>query len=290
MTTVLQVFIIVAAAPLVQGLLKRLRANLQGRPGPSVFQRYRDLLKLTRKESLLPEGASPIAVATPGIVFGVALVFAAVLPVLPTAFADPIDIVALIFLLAAGRFFTTLAALDSGSSFAGMAASREMTFGSLVEPTLLLALLSAAGIGGGTQLTALLHLPFGLAGALAVAAFCVVLLAETARIPIDNQETHYELTMIHEGLLLEYAGPQLAAMELASDIRQLCFLVLAVALLPGASMWMHLCWLPGVLAAIAVVETVFAKMRLFEVPQLLLTGFILALASIGMRVFGGHLL
>jgi formate hydrogenlyase subunit 4 len=285
----LQALLLVALAPLVQGLMKRARANLQRRPGPGVFQRYRDLRKLLGKEALLPDIVSPLTVATPGVVLGIALTFAAVVPIAPAAFEHTVDIVALVLLLGAGRFVTALAALDTRSSFAGMAASREMTFGALVEPTLLLALLGAAGTGG-TQLSALLHAPFGLPGALAVAAFFVVVLAETARIPIDNQETHYELTMIHEGMLLEFSGWQLAAMEWASDIRQLCFLTLVVALLPAPSPASHLLWLPVVMAGIVVVETVFAKMRLFEVPQLLLTGFILALAGIGLRIFGGHLL
>jgi formate hydrogenlyase subunit 4 len=286
---VVQVIAILALAPLVQGAMKRVRANLQGRPGPGLFQRYRDLRKLLGKEALLPDVVSPLTVASPGVVLGVAVTFAAVLPIAPVAFANPVDIVALVLLLAAGRFVTTLAALDTRSSFAGMAASREMTFGALVEPTLLLSLLGAAGAGG-TQLGALAHTPFGLPGALALAAFFVVILAETARVPIDNQETHYELTMIHEGLLLEFSGWQLAAMEFASDIRQLAFLILAVALLPAPSPAFHLLWLPVVMAAIVGVETLFAKMRLFEVPQLLLTGFILSIAGIGLRIFGGHLL
>jgi formate hydrogenlyase subunit 4 len=286
---VVQVVALVALAPFIAGLMKRMRANFQGRPGPGVFQRYRDLLKSSRKEALLPDGVSALTVATPGVVLGIALVFAAVLPIAPAAFADPVDIVALVLLLGAGRFVTALAALDTRSSFAGMAASREMTFGALLEPTLLLALLGAAGAGG-TQLTALARAPFGLPAALAVAAFFIVLLAETARVPIDDQETHYELSMIHEGLLLEFSGWQFAALGLAADVRQICFLALALVLLPGASFALHLAWLPLVLVGIVGVETVFAKMRLFEVPQLLVTAFILALAGIGLRIAGGHLL
>ena len=182
--SLLQVAAVVALAPLVQGAMRLLRARLQGRPGPSVLQPYRDLAKLWHKEALLPDGVSPIAVVAPGIAVGVALTLAASLPLL--AGVPPLgEIVALVFLFALSRFALGLAALDSGSAFAGMAASREQMVAALVEPTLLIALLGAASLGRGTQLAALAHLPFGLAGLLAVGAFFLVLLAETARVPVD---------------------------------------------------------------------------------------------------------
>ena len=283
-----QVLAIAGLAPLVQGVMKRLRANLQGRPGPSPLQPYRDLAKLTNKEVLLPNGISPIPLIAPGIALGVAVTFAALLPiVVRNALGSIVDIIALVFLLGLGRFVLTLAALDSRSAFAGMAASREMTFGSLVEPALLLALLGGAVVGKGTHLSSVMDVPFGLAGVLAFAAFFLVLLAETARIPIDNQETHYDLTMIHEGLVLEYSGWQLAMLQLAGFIRQLCFFVLASLLLPGgAEGWRHLPWILAIICVVPAVETLFAKLRLFEVPQLFATALILAATSIGLRVFG----
>jgi len=283
-----QVLSIAALAPLVQGVMKRLRANLQGRPGPSPLQPYRDLAKLLNKEALLPHGVSPIPLVAPGIVLGVAVTFASVLPIVAPNAMGIVDVIALAFLLGLGRFVLALAALDTRSSFAGMAASREMTFGSLVEPALLLALLGGAALGRGTHLSVLPDVPFGLAGMLAFAAFFLVLLAETARVPVDNQETHYELTMIHEGLVLEYSGWQLAMLQYAGYIRQLCFLVLAAMLLPGgAEGWRHLPWILGLMGAVTVVETLFAKLRLFEVPQLFGTALIFAVASIGLRVLGG---
>ncbi|MHB8148340.1 MAG: respiratory chain complex I subunit 1 family protein [Vulcanimicrobiaceae bacterium] len=289
MLTLLQIIAIAAFAPFVQGSMKRLRANLQGRPGPSPFQPYRDLAKLFAKEALQPKGSSPLPLIAPGIVLGVALTFAAALPLVaaPGGLNPVVDIIALAFLLGLGRFVLALAALDTRSAFAGMAASREMTFSSLVEPTLLLALLGGAMLSGGTKLSMLLAAPFGLAATLAFAAFFLVLLAETARIPIDNQETHYELTMIHEGLVLEYSGWQLAMLQFAEQVRQLSFFVLAAVLLPGgAAWWMHLPWIVAFAAAIAVTETMFAKLRLFEVPQLLTTAFILAATSIILRALG----
>jgi formate hydrogenlyase subunit 4 len=112
----------------------------------------------------------------------------------------------------------------------------------------------------------------------------LVLLSETARVPIDNQESHYELTMIHEGLVLEYGGWQLALINLAAQIRQLCFLLLASFLLPAADWQAHWAWVVALGIAITIVETVLAKVRLFEVPQLLTSALILALASICLRI------
>jgi formate hydrogenlyase subunit 4 len=288
--TVLQVLAIIAFAPLVQGAMRSLRARLQGRPGPSVAQPYRDLAKLWEKAALLPEGVSFVTYAAPGIVFGVSLTFVAALPFLPHGGIDAVvDVVALTFLLALGRFALTLAALDTCSSFGGMAASREVTFGALVEPALLVALLGAAALGDGTRLSALQALPFAPASVLAFAAFFLVSLAETARVPIDNQETHYELTMIHEGLLLEYSGWQLALLQAAAYVKQLGFLLLAALLLPGDAWWAQAAWAVAVAGGITLVETAFAKLRLFEVPQVLGTAFILAATSIGLRILGGAL-
>jgi formate hydrogenlyase subunit 4 len=288
MTALLQILIIGALAPLVQGTMKRLRANFQGRPGPSPIQPYRDISKLWKKEALLPTGTSAISRVAPGVSIGVALTFAAALPIVSQSqLGGVIDVVALAFLLGIDRFVLALAALDTRSAFAGMAASREMTFASLVEPTLLVALLGGAIVSGDTKVSMLFGLPFGVPGALAFAAFFIVMLAETARIPIDNQETHYELTMIHEGLLLEYSGWMLAMLQLAAQIRQLGFMLLACMLLPGGlSSWSHLPWVIAVVVAVTVVETLFAKVRLFEVPQLLGSAFVLAATSVGLRLLG----
>jgi formate hydrogenlyase subunit 4 len=270
---ILQVAIITALAPLVQGAMRRLRARLQGRPGPVLIQPYRDLAKLWKKEALLPEGTSLVAAA-------------AALP-LTTGASAIIDIVALAFLLASGRFVLSLAALDTRSAFVAMAASREMAFASLAEPTLVIALLGAATLGRGPLPAALSFAPFSLAGALAFLAFFIVVLFETARIPVDNQETHYELTMIHEGLTLEYSGWHLMLVQYAAYIRQLCFFMLASLLLPGSNLFAHVGWACALAITITIVETMFARLRLFEVPELLTTALILAATSIGLRIAGG---
>lgn len=285
MSSALQMAVIIAIAPLAQGVMKQLRARLQGRPGPSILQPYRDLRKLWWKEALVAEDTSPIVGIAPGVALGVALTFAAMVPpVFGASWFPSADAIALALVLALGRFIAVLAALDTRSGFSGMAASREMTFGALTEAPLLLALLSAA-LGGNSSLT---HLHAGgsaASGLLAAGALMLVMLCETARVPVDNQETHYELTMIHEGLVLEYSGWQLAATQLAAYIRQASFFVLAAWLLPFGG-WVVIAWCIGFLILMPIIETAYAKMRLFEVPQLFTAALVLGIAAITIQIMG----
>lgn len=276
--TLLQVCAIVALAPLLHGALRRLRLRLQGRPGPPVLQPYRDLAKLWRKNAVLAEDAGPLATAAPGIALGVALAFAAAIPLAaPPAVLDAVVVVAL---LALGRWIFALAALDLRSGFTAMAASRETSLAALAEPALLLALLGARATAASLALP---HGPLAPAGALALAALLVVMLAETARIPIDNQETHYELTMIDEGRALEYGGWQLALVQLAAQTRQLAFFALAAAIVSPSPLGIA-AGIAALAVAVALLENAFARLRLFEIPQLLATGIVLAIASLGMRI------
>jgi formate hydrogenlyase subunit 4 len=284
MNTAIQFACLIVLAPLLQGLMRRIRSRLQGRPGPSPLQPYRDLRKLWAKEAVVPAGGSAIIVATPGIVLGVALTFAALVP--PIIGHAPIqaNAVAMALLLALGRFALVLAALDTRSGFAAMAASREMTFASLTEAPLILALFSAAVVGRDN----LMQLGDGqapLAGMLAAGALLLVMLSETARIPVDSQETHYELTMIHEGLVLEYSGWELALLQAGANVRQSSFFVLAAIMLPGNGL-VSFVWVVSFIAIIPLVERIYAKLRLFEVPQLFVSATVLALASIGLRIAG----
>jgi formate hydrogenlyase subunit 4 len=276
--TLVEVLLIVACAPYLQGAMKRLRARLQGRPGPSPWQPYRDLRKLWSKDAVLPAGTSWLAACTPGVVFGVALTFAAAVPLgaSPPAF---LDVVALMLLLALGRWLIAVSALDARSCFTGMAASREMTLSAFTEPALLLALLGARLPG---QSFLIPHGNVSVAAVIAVVAFGIVTIAETARIPIDNQETHYELTMIHEGQTLEYSGWHLALLNLAGYVRQFAFMTIAAGLIapnPIAAV----AGVAVLAVAIAFVENAFARLRLFEIPQLLLTGILLAVVSVAVR-------
>jgi formate hydrogenlyase subunit 4 len=277
--TLLQVLAIAIAAPLLHGAMKRLRARLQGRPGPSIWQPYRDLRKLWVKDAVLPEGTGWIVACAPGVSLGVAITLAAAVPLWSQPPAA-LDVIVLALLLALGRWFVAVAALDTRSGFTAMAASRAMTLSSLVEPALLLALLGARVAGSSLLIP---HGNLSVAGALALVAFFIVTIAETARIPVDNQETHYELTMIHEGQGLEYSGWHLALLELAGYVRQFAFLTIAASLIaPGP-----LAALVGAAALatlITLIENAFARLRLFDIPQLLTTAILIAIASVAVRI------
>jgi formate hydrogenlyase subunit 4 len=255
-----------ALAPLVQGAIKTLRARFQGRRGPGPLQPYRDLRKLWSKESIVAAKTSPLVLAAPGCALGVAITIAWLVP--------SMDGVAIALTLALGRFVLVGAALDTRSGFEGMAASREVTFAALSELPLIAGVLGATLFGG--------HAP---AHALSTAAILVVLLFETARIPVDSQETHYELTMIHEGQVLEYGGWQLALFQYAAYVRQLALLVLAASFLPGVPLAVP-AWISVFVVTAAIFERNVAKLRLFEVPQLFAVATILALAAIGAQIVG----
>jgi formate hydrogenlyase subunit 4 len=282
MNAVVQILTVLAVAPLVQGAMRSLRARLAGRPGPSPIQPYRDLAKLWTKEAVMPEGVSPLVAAAPGLMLGIAVVFAAAIPLSAGGPAKAIDIIGLAMLLALGRFVVVLAALDSRSAFAGMAASREMTFSTLLEPALIVAVLGGMALGT-SSFAGFGPAHFDLAKLLSAIALFVVTLAETARVPIDNQETHYELTMIHEGLVLEYAGWQLAMLNYAAQIRQVCFLALIALMMPGGGLPAVVGWIALFAVAITLVETLFAKVRLFEVPQLVVAALIFSIVGILLR-------
>lgn len=269
--SMLQALAIIVLAPLLQGVMQRLRARLCGRPGASVLQPYRELRKLFSKEAIVAQNTSALVLLAPGAAVGAALTVALLVP--PVTHAGAVDAFALALTLALGRFVVVLAALDSRSGFGGMAASREMLFAGLTEAPLILAVASAAIVGN------------ALAAIFAVVAILLVLLSETARVPVDNQETHYELTMIHEGLVLEYSGWHLALLHAASYVRQAALLVLAAALMPGGG-FAFAGWLALLVLLIPLVERRSAKVRLFEVPQLFASATLLAVASVGIRLIG----
>ena len=263
--------LLLGMAPLAQGTMSLLRARLNGRPGPSPIQPYRNLRKLFAKEAIVSCGSSSAVLAAPAVAIGTA-VTVAILVARPFGVVGAgIDAIAIAMTLALGRFVLVLAALDTRSAFEGMAASREMTFAALTESPLILALVSVA---------------LGVAiipGILAASALLLVCLFETARIPVDNQETHYELTMIHEGLILEYSGWQLAMLQLAAYIRQLALFVLIAMLLPGGNI-VGFGWVAVLVIGVPIVERMLAKMRLFEVPALFVAATVLAFTGIIVHV------
>jgi formate hydrogenlyase subunit 4 len=298
----LQAAVVGAGAPLLVGLIRTLKARLQGRRGASPLQPYRDLRTLLAKEAVVSETTSWIFRFTPYLLAVIMLVVAVTVPLLGTrsSFGFTGNIVLVMYLLLLGTFFLALAGLDAGSAFGGMGASREVMVAALAEPTVILAIFSLALHAGTTDLGGIVErlraeqlLILNPGHLLAFVAFFIVMVAETGRLPVDNPATHLELTMIHEAMVLEYSGRYLALVEWASGMKLLLFLALLGNLfLPwGVPTSVSL---PGVLVgtltlavklvvlavAVALLESVVAKLRLFRVPELLSGSFVLALLSV----------
>jgi formate hydrogenlyase subunit 4 len=296
-----QALIVVAAAPLLLGWVNACRAWLQNRRAPSLFQPYRVLRKLLHKDAVLAENASWIFRFAPYILFGCMWLAACIVPVLATdlPFARAADVIALVGVFALARVFISLAAMDVGTAFGTLGARREMFIGALAEPALLIIFFNLSLISQSTSLNTIVetlaHRELALYPSLAFAgvAFVMVLLAENARIPVDNPATHLELTMVHEALILEYSARHLALIEWASALKLFVYCAIGVAcFLPWgiaeAGDWRAVP-LAVVLATsklivagagLALLETVSAKMRIFRVPEFVATAFLLAMLGL----------
>lgn len=300
--SLVQVLMIIIMAPLLTGVIKKAKAFFQTRKGPSVFQLYFDLYKFMQKESVISEHTSWIFRVTPYIYFSAILVAAGFIPAIyvsgrPT-FAG--DIILIIYLFALGRFFLTLSGLDAGSAFGGMASSREMAISSMAEPAMMMSLFTMAAIEGTTNLTGII-LGVNNAGLsaltsvhlLAFVGFFIIAIAETGRIPVDNPDTHLELTMVHEGMLLEYSGKPLALLTLATSVKQMLILsLLANIFFPwgiaaelslnslSVGVFAYLAKIAVLGGIMAIIETSFAKMRLFKLPDLIMGSFLLSLLGL----------
>ncbi len=294
---VLQSILVVLIAPLVMGWVNVCRAWLQNRSAPSVWLPYYTLAKLFHKDAIIAHTASPLFRWMPYVLFGCMWLAAGIVPVLATdlPFAPAADIIALVGVFAMARVATALAAMDTGTAFGGLGARREMMVGFLAEPAMLMTLFTAAFISGSTQLATIVdtlaHREFAIYPSLAFAgvAFLMVLLAENARIPVDNPTTHLELTMIHEAMILEYSARHLALIEWAVAIKLVAYMTIGFALflpwgIAPAGDWGAL---PLALAALgaklalagaglAFLETLLAKMRIFLVAEFLSTAYLLA--------------
>jgi len=297
----LQAMAMLALAPLMVGVIRKVKAYFQSRRGASIFQPYYDLAKLFRKGSVVSDQASWVFRAAPYVAIASVGVAALLVPFFTTHSLGFVgDLIVVVYLLALFRFFMVLAGMDAGSSFGGMGSSREMMISSIVEPTMLLAIFTMALITGSTNLSSISQ-ALALQGSdmirpalfLAAAAFFISLLAENSRVPFDNPSTHLELTMIHEGMLLEYSGKQLAIMEWASWTKLLLFsTILANVFFPwGVATDLSLLGMAiGLLVilvkvflvalAVALIESGTAKMRLFRLPNLLTVSFTLALLAV----------
>jgi formate hydrogenlyase subunit 4 len=302
MLVLAQTALLVALAPLWNGIVAALKAKLQMRRGAPVWQRYRDLFKLARKETVLSVDASPFARVTPYLVLGAAVAICTWTPVLSTmpglGFAG--DLVMTVALLAAMRVLLALLAMEAGTTFGGMAASRHIALSALAEPALMLAVFTLAIAARSTDLSrisaAIVATPdawISPSHLLALTAMWIVVISETGRVPVDNPATHLELTMIHEGLVLDVSGRHLAVLEWAGAVRQLVLLTLvanlflpwgiAATLEPAALAVALAAWLGKLLlfaVVVALTESTTAKMRLFRVPEFLGMAFLLALLAL----------
>jgi formate hydrogenlyase subunit 4 len=293
----LQSVFVVLVAPLLTGWVNQCRAWLQNRSAPSILLPYYTLAKLFHKDAVIAHDASPLFRLTPYVLFGCMWLASGIVPVLATSlpFAPAADVIALVGVFALARVFSALAAMDIGTSFGGLGARREMLIGFLAEPAMLMTMFTAAFISGSTQLTTIVatlgHREFAIHPSLAFAAvaFAMVLLAENARVPIDNPTTHLELTMVHEAMILEYSARHLALIEWAAALKLFAYCTIGIALflpwgIAQAGDWAGLPLAIAALgaklalggAALAVVETVLAKLRLFLAPEFLSTAFLLA--------------
>jgi formate hydrogenlyase subunit 4 len=293
-----QIVTVAVGGLLLVGVMRKVRSRLEGRIGPPVRQPLLDLRKLFTKQRMRPEEASWVFVAAPVVLVATTMVVVAISPLATTRppLGQSADFFAIVFVLLLGSVSLALGALDTGTPFGGMGSSRAMTIGALAEPALLVAILAMSIPAHTSNLPVLVHM--GLAHPqmiasperiLALGSFVVIILAESGRLPVDNPNTHLELTMIHEAMVLEYAGPDLGLVTLGESMRLTLLLGLLVNLLvpwgvadrSGAvSIVIGLGALAGKVAlagiAIATFEVFSGKLRLFRVPELLAGGFVLA--------------
>jgi formate hydrogenlyase subunit 4 len=296
-----QMLIVLLLAPMLTGVVRKIKARMLRRAGPPVVQPYRDLVRLMRKEVVLAHSASWLFRTIPYLIFAATWVAASLVPTFRTGllFSWSADLIAIIALLGSARFFLALAGLDVGTSFGGIGSSREVMIASLAEPAMIMIVFTLALIAGSTQLSTVagfmespavgLRVSLGLA----LVALIMVAIAENARIPVDNPATHLELTMVHEAMVLEYSGRHLALIDLSASLKLLLYVSLIAcvfapwgvagpgagvgALATGALAYTGKLALGGLL--LAVFETSIAKMRVFRVPEFLGAALMLGLLA-----------
>jgi formate hydrogenlyase subunit 4 len=306
-----QMLLVLLLAPLLTGLVRKVKAHLLRRQGPPLIQPYRDLIRLLRKEVVLAENASWLFRVIPYVVFAATWVAASLVPTFGTGllFSWSADLIAIIALLGSARFYLALAGLDVGTSFGGIGSSREVMIASLAEPAMVMIVFTLALIAGSTQLSTMASvLISGEVGlrvslGLALIALIIVAIAENARIPVDNPATHLELTMVHEAMVLEYSGRHLALIDLAASLKLLLYVSLigclfvpwgmaapgtgAAAFVLGVATYFGKLAVGGIL--LAVFETSIAKMRVFRVPEFLGAALMLGLLATLLRFVSGSL-
>ena len=299
---VVQVTALALGAPVLVGVMRKVRARLEGRVGQPVLQPLLDLRKLFRKERMRPDQASWIFPLAPVLLMATVTVSGAMVPLVTTkpALAGSSDLFTLVYLLLIGSTVLALAGLDSATAFGGMGASRAVTIGALAEPALLVTILALSFGAHSSNLTAIVQATVLHPGILAtpqrlfsLGALVVVIVAESGRLPVDNPATHLELTMIHEAMILEYAGPDLALVTVGEAMRLALLLGVLVNIfvpwgigssdaLPAIALGLVALAVKVTLVAVglAVFEVFTAKMRLFRLPELLAGAFVLGVLAV----------
>lgn len=292
---------VLLVSPLFIGLIKKVKAYMQGRRGPRLLQIYFNLFKLFKKETVVSLNSSFITVISPyiNIIFMLAASLCVPLVFIPEANFGFGNVILFLYLMVTAKFFMALGGLDAGSSFGGMGSSREMTISAIFEPVVIIVVsalafvlntfnihqMFTATLGGSVLTNATLILT--------AAALFIILITETSRIPVDNPETHLELTMVHEAMILESSGPNLALMELSHAVKQTLLMALLINILVPwglAADLTPLSWLTGILAflvkgsilavIVGVFESITAKSRLFGLRTFFILAFALAFVTI----------
>lgn len=287
-STIIKVIVLVLLAPLLQGIIKNTKGRFQSRRGPRYLQPYFDFIKFLRKDSVMSPTVSWVFHFTPYICFAASIGAAVLITITFTKTGVKFDNLFIIaYLFGLSRFFLTIASLDTGSAFGGMGGSREMFFSVLEEPSLMLTVFTVA-LNPMTSMGA--HKPISLSSVLSAVAFIIILVAATGRIPVDNPDTHLELTMVHEGMILEYSGRPVGLLLWASTIKQLVLTLVAVNLfipwnLPSfgsIDMSVVSMIIKVILVAIllACIETSTNKLRLFRVPGFITAAGFLSLLAL----------
>jgi len=291
-SSILNLGAVLVLAPLLLGVINRTKALVAGRRGPPLLQIYFDLAKLLRKGFVLSETTTWVFLAGPVVSVAAPFVALLLLPLAgrPAVLSFTGDMLLFVGVFALARFFVAAAAMDTGSPFEGMGAAREVTFSALVEPALLFGMLALTRLTGSLSLTGMLDVHA--AGAwqkasasivLILASWFIVLLAENARVPFDDPTTHLELTMIHEVMVLDHAGPAFGFIVYGAALKLAVFTTLLVTLLvparsgsPALDFAAFAAGLVGVSVVVGLVESSMARLRLVRVPQLLVTATLLA--------------
>jgi formate hydrogenlyase subunit 4 len=288
---IIQALLLIVGAPLVRGIIARMKAQLQRRRGASIWRPYAELSKLLRKEDLVPPTSSAVFRLAPIVLFAAIVCAAGFVPVLHASalLGSRGDFFLFVYMLALGRFFLSLGGLDGGSAFGGMGASREALVSTLAEAPFLLGLVAIAILAARADFAGMVAWTLGqnifnisAVHILALTSLVMVSLAETGRMPVDNPTTHLELTMIHEGMVLEYSGPSLALVEWASAIKLHTMLALLIALFfpwgmvangsasgIAVALLVYCAKMTVLLLLLSVVESAVAKLRMYLVPDFL---------------------